>query len=88
MTTMMRAKMRIVMTMNLNLKANASHVCPHWGKEKLVQSCVQQWQHQLMRPCLGVANGSKQSGSGTMGMRGVPSAPNGIFVGSTVGVKN
>jgi hypothetical protein len=28
-TTMMRAKMRIVMTMSLNLRANASHVCRH-----------------------------------------------------------
>jgi hypothetical protein len=58
-TTMMRAKMRIVMTMNLNLKANASRVCQHWGKRKLAHSGVQQWEEHLMWSWLGEANGSR-----------------------------
>jgi hypothetical protein len=85
--TSMRATMGIIMTMSLNLKANASHVCLHEGKRKLAQSGVQEWQQRQVRSCLGAANGSKQPGNGTMALRGAPSGPNGLFVGSTVGVK-
>jgi hypothetical protein len=86
MTTMMRAKMRIVITMSLNLKPNANHVCLHKGNRKLVQSGVEQWQRQLVLSYLGAANGSKQPSNGTTAMQGAPSGENGIFVGSTVGV--
>jgi hypothetical protein len=86
MTTTMRAMTRIVMTTSLNLKANASHVCLHLEKRKLAQSGVQQWQHQLVLSYLRAVNGSKQPGNGTVAMREAPSGPNGIFVGSTVGV--
>jgi hypothetical protein len=51
-----------------------------------VQSGVQQGQQHLVWSYLGAANGSKLPGYGTMAMRGAPSGPNGIFVGSTVGV--
>jgi hypothetical protein len=87
MTTTMRAKMRVVMTTSLNLKAYPSHVCRHEGKRKLAQKGMQQRHHRVGWSCLGAANGSKQLGNGTMAMRGAPSAPNGLFVGSTVGVK-
>jgi hypothetical protein len=87
MTTMMRAMMRIVMTMSLNLKPNASHVCLHEGKWKLAQKGVQQWQQRQVWSYLGVENGSKQPGNNrTMAMRGAPSGPKGLFVGLTVGV--
>jgi type II secretory pathway component PulM len=85
--TTMRAKMRIVMTVSLNLKANASHVCLHEGKRKPAQNRVQQWQQHLVRSCLGAANGSKQLGNGTMALRGAQSGPNGLFVALTVGVR-
>jgi hypothetical protein len=86
--TMMRAKMRIVMTVSLNLKANTSHVCVLLGKRKLAQSGVEQWQQQqLVWSCLGAANASKQpDNNATMAARGAPSGANGLFVGSTVGV--
>jgi hypothetical protein len=75
-----------MMTISLNLKANASHVCLLLGKRKLAQSGVQQWQQHLVWWYLGAARGSKQPGNGTMAIRGAPSVPNGIFVGSMVGV--
>jgi hypothetical protein len=85
--TTMRAMTRIVMTMSLNLKANASHVCLHWGKRKLAQSGMQQWRHQqLVWSWLEAASGSKQPGNGTMLVRGPPSGPNALFVGLTVDV--
>jgi hypothetical protein len=86
MTTMMRAMLRIAMTMSLNLKTNANHVCLHLGKRKLAQRGVEQWQQRLMWWYLGVANGSKPPGNGTMAMRGAPSGPNGRFVDLMVGV--
>jgi hypothetical protein len=86
MTTTVRANMRIVMTMSLHLQANDSHVCLPLGKPKLAQTGVQQWQQRQVWSYLGVANGSKQLGKGTMAVRGTPSGPHGIFVGSTVGV--
>jgi hypothetical protein len=77
----------MTMTMSLNLKANVSHVCLHKGKPKLAQSGVRQWQQCQMRSYLGgAANGSKQPDNATMALRGAPSDPNGLFVGSTVGV--
>jgi hypothetical protein len=89
MTTMMRAKMRIVMTMSLNLRANASHVRPLKGKRMLAQRGVQQQrQHCQVWSCLTVANGSKPPGNGAIAVRGARSGPNGNFVGFTVGVTN
>jgi hypothetical protein len=86
MTTMMRAMMKMVMTMSLKLKTNASHMCLHEGKRKLAQSGVQQCQQHLVWLYLATANGRKPPGNGTMAMRGAPSGPSGLFVGLMVGV--
>jgi hypothetical protein len=88
MTRMMRAKMRVVMTMSMNLKPNASHVCLLWAKRKLAQSGVQQRRQPLMCWYLGAASGSKQPGNRTMAVRGALSGPKGRFVGLTVGATN
>jgi hypothetical protein len=84
MTTMMRVMVRIVMTMSLNLKPNASHVCLHKGNRKKWSGTMAAAAEVVYQEA---ANGSKQpDNNGTMATRGALSGANGLFVGLTVGV--